>query len=174
MITDDQEEYQGIHMQLVRNVDCIIILYSLRDRKSYQDALEKLNWLVACLKEEETSRKETHEAREQIVMFVGGMCEEPNERDRVVSRDEGVEEAKRLGVRFGECPAKTGEGVDEAVVELVRERWRVIEEKKAGERTEVESIDASEKVNEKGRRSWGGRVAQLKGLLLCGNGKKEI
>jgi len=173
MIKGNEEEYQGIIMQVVRSVDCIIVLYSVRDRKSYQDAVEKLHWLVASLKET-TSMKEGHEAREQVVMFMGGMGDEPNERERVVSRDEGVEEARRFGVRFGECSAKTGEGVEEAVVELVRERWRVIEEKKPGETTEVEIIDAFKKESEKERRSWRGKVAQIKELLLCSNGKKDI
>jgi len=145
----------------------------VRDRKSYQDAVEKLNWLVASLKEEAAKGEEAHEVREQVIMFMGGTCQEPNEVERVVSRDEGKEEARRLGVRFRECSAKTGEGVEEGVVELLREQWRIIE-KKAGERTGAETKNSAEIEREKKIRGWRGKVAQLKGLLPRNNGKKDM
>jgi small GTP-binding protein len=114
MDTAGQEEYSALRDQYMKTGQGFILAYSITSGISFETA-HKLRMQILRIKEE---------CQDIPIMLVGNKVD--LEEERVVSRDEGEEMAKRCKAGFIEASAKHNIGVDEAFIQLVRliNAWR--------------------------------------------------
>lgn len=103
-----QMEYAGLWEDHIRTCDCIMLVYSIASRRSYQEVLYFI---------EEISRLTTAERLPMIL--VGNKCDLHHARE--VSMQEGQELADNIMCPFFETSAKSKVNVTEAFSEAVRE-----------------------------------------------------
>lgn len=118
--TAGQERFRTLTPSYYRGAQGIVLVYDVSSR----DSFEKLsNWLGEC---------ETYSTKLGIVkMLVGNKIDKTE--DREVSRQEGLDFARKHSMLFIEASAKTKEGVQCAFEELVE---KVIETPGLWEKTE--------------------------------------
>ena len=105
--TAGQERFKAVATQYIKSCDAILIVYAINDRKSF----EKINdWL------KEVEEKKNCNNKVPLVL-IGNKIDLENER--VVSKDEGEKLAKRYGIMFYECSAKSNINVCEAFQYLI-------------------------------------------------------
>ena len=114
MDTAGQEEYSALRDQYMKTGQGFILAYSITSGISFETA-HKLRMQILRIKED---------CQDIPIMLVGNKVD--LEEERVVSRDEGEEMAKRCKAGFIEASAKHNIGVDEAFIQLVRliNGWR--------------------------------------------------
>eukprot|EP00118_Oscarella_pearsei_P013307 m.105432 g.105432 ORF g.105432 m.105432 type:complete len:807 (+) comp37219_c0_seq1:49-2469(+) len=105
--TAGQEEYSAMRDQYMRTGQCFLVVYSIADRSSFDEASAMFDWIERI---KDTDKVPT--------VLCGNKCD--LEFDRVVSRAEGLLLAKRMACPFFETSAKTRQNIEEAVHELIR------------------------------------------------------
>ena len=114
MDTAGQEEYSALRDQYMKTGQGFILAYSITSGISFETA-HKLRMQILRIKED---------AQDIPIMLVGNKVD--LEDERVVSKEEGEEMAKRCRSGFIEASAKNNINVNEAFYQLVRmiNTWR--------------------------------------------------
>ncbi len=105
--TAGTERYKSLTKNYFRGSNGIIIVYSITDKKSFEDIS---NWI-------EQIREEIKD--DIIIYLVGNKCDLNN--NRVVSYEEGKKISENFHVNFYECSAKTGEGINPLFNDLINQ-----------------------------------------------------
>ncbi|KAF0382866.1 putative small G-protein Ras2 [Gigaspora margarita] len=122
--TAGQEEYTALRDQWIRDGEGFVLAYSISSRSTFE-RIERFHDQI-------TRVKDTHKFP---LMLVGNKCDKMTERE--VSREEGMNMARRLKCDFIETSAKTCVNVERAfygVVKMIRQNRQGIEirQKKKG------------------------------------------
>ncbi|CAG8514079.1 28134_t:CDS:2 [Gigaspora margarita] len=124
MDTAGQEEYTALRDQWIRDGEGFVLAYSISSRSTFE-RIERFHDQI-------TRVKDTHKFP---LMLVGNKCDKMTERE--VSREEGMNMARRLKCDFIETSAKTCVNVERAfygVVKMIRQnrQGNEIRKKKKG------------------------------------------
>ena len=103
--TPGQARYRFIQLSYVKGSDCIVLGYDITDRSSFE--------LIKYYYKEINYRAGDH----PIIYLVGNKIDLAEER--VISEEEGVSLAKELNIKYFGVSAKTGEGVNIFVEDMV-------------------------------------------------------
>jgi GTPase KRas protein len=106
--TAGQEEFACMKDQWIRGGEGFIIVYSITDRKSFDDVTKHREFIF-----------KVKDADCGPMVMIGNKCD--LETERHVSATEGAALAQNLGIKFLEVSAKSGKNVDETFATLVRE-----------------------------------------------------
>eukprot|EP01080_Neovahlkampfia_damariscottae_P004079 gene4079-7368_t len=106
--TAGQEEYKALRDQYMRNADGFLIVYSVIDRKTYEETSE-FTEQICRVKDADT----------WPMVLAGNKCD--LESERAVTKEEAKKTATEQSMGFIETSAKSRKNVDEAFYELVRE-----------------------------------------------------
>ncbi|RKP40355.1 P-loop containing nucleoside triphosphate hydrolase protein [Dimargaris cristalligena] len=105
--TAGQEKFRTLTSSCYRGVHGVILVYDVSRRDTFEHLDQWLNELNTYCSDQEV-----------VKMIVGNKID--MESERMVSRQEGADYARRTQSMFIECSAKTRVGVYQAVDELVR------------------------------------------------------
>ncbi|KAJ1564413.1 Ras GTPase ras2, partial [Cladochytrium tenue] len=105
--TAGQEEYTALRDQWIRDGEGFLLVYSITSRSTFER--------IERFKEQLVRVKDTEAVP---LMLVGNKCDKVGERE--VSREEGVQMARRLRCDFLETSAKTCVNVEKAFYNVVR------------------------------------------------------
>lgn len=108
--TAGQEEYASLQDQWIREGDGYLIVYSITNRQSLDEAV--ILW-------EKIARIRDEEAGQFPVVLAGNKCDLENERD--VSKKKGEEKAEKWQCPFFETSAKTKTNTEDCFHTVVRE-----------------------------------------------------
>ncbi|KAJ2725270.1 RAS1 protein [Coemansia sp. Benny D115] len=114
--TAGQEEYIALRDYHIRSGDCFVVVYSITDPRSLDEAEVIVNQVY-----------QTKESALVPIVIVGNKTDREN--DRKVATTEGREVAKRMGTGFYEVSAKTGHKIGNIFTQCVR-RIRHFEKQK--------------------------------------------
>ena len=105
--TAGQEKYKSIATSYIKNCNGIFLIYSINDRKSFENIEIWLN---------EVEEKKRYNYNVPLVL-IGNKIDLENER--VVSKEEGEKLAQKYDIKFFECSAKSNINVSEAFQYLI-------------------------------------------------------
>ncbi|CAH1756169.1 10820_t:CDS:2 [Entrophospora sp. SA101] len=105
--TAGQEEYTALRDQWIRDGEGFLLVYSISSRSTFE-RVERFRDQIIRVKDSD----------QVPLMLVGNKCDKITERE--VSREEGMNMAKRLGCEFIESSAKTCVNVERAFYTVVR------------------------------------------------------
>ena len=103
--THGQERYKSLSYNYIKNADGIILMYDITSQTSFDSISE---WM-------ENIRK--HKAEGFPIILVGNKCD--LEEDRVISKEEGEELAKKYGLSFYETSNKDNINIEESCLDLI-------------------------------------------------------
>jgi len=109
--TAGQEAYERLRLLSYPNTDVFLVCYSVDSRTSFNNILTQ--WIPEV----------RHQCPTAPIVLAGLKVDVRGSEDdkKMVSRGEGVKRSKQIGaVKFVECSAKSGEKLDEVIVECVR------------------------------------------------------
>ena len=104
--TAGQEKYRSIVQTYYKGAVGIILVYSVNDRKSFQNID---NWMKQI---------KTNAAENVVTLLIANKCDV---NDRQVEKSEGQRIADQYGIKFFETSAKEGINVQEAFYDLARQ-----------------------------------------------------
>ena len=113
--TVGQERFNSIARSYYKGVHAIILIFSVTDRKSFDNVQ---NWLNQ-IKEE---------VDEQVTLIL--VANKIDCENREVDSDEGEELANEFNIKFFECSAKTGRNIDLAFDELIKKMVKIVDKTK--------------------------------------------
>ena len=111
--TAGQERYKSISLNTVKNADGIILMYDITNQKSYDSISE---WMEKISENLESDIP---------IILIGNKCD--LNKERIISKEEGKELSNKYQLSFFETSNKTGENVEEAVLDLIN---KIIKTKK--------------------------------------------
>ena len=117
--TAGQERFKSMSVNVIKNVEGLILTYSIASRESFQN-LE--SWLKQLNDADDLSKKP--------IIIVGNKSD--LEATREVSKDEGKQFADNHGYHFFETSAKTAENVKEAFDDIFEQLYNRFEEEIKG------------------------------------------
>ena len=104
--TAGQEKFKSMVGSYFKNADCAYFVYQITNKESFENIN---NWIETCKRS----------ARGEVLMvLIGNKCD--LEKERKVSKEEGENLAQKYGIPFYETSAKTGENVQEAFTESLK------------------------------------------------------
>ena len=104
--TAGQDKFRAITRNYYKGARGIILIYDITNIKSYENIKKWINEI-----KEEISENVT-------IVLIGNKID--NEKERKISKEQGVKLANDYNVSFFETSAKTGEGINESVFYLVQ------------------------------------------------------
>lgn len=115
--TAGQERYHSIPQNLLRDVDGVLLVFDLTDRTSFEDkegkGVSKTLQLVDNWKTDNMS-----------TLLVGNKAEAEKHQ---ITRVEAEEYAQKLGVRYFETSAKTGQNIEAVFEEIVKQIYDTLD-----------------------------------------------
>ena len=115
--TAGQERFRSIAKNYIKKVNGIIVNYDITDKNSFSIADSWINEI-----------KNDSSLKEKPIFLVGNKSD--LEDIRKISKEEGEQLAKKYGIMFSECSAKTGENVDYIFNELIKKCYPLIKNAK--------------------------------------------
>ena len=103
--TSGQERFLSISLTSLKVCDGIILVYSVKDKKSFQN-IENF-WMNQI--------SDLIDVRQKSIILVGNKYDDFTDNENFVSKEEGIELAKRLNIPFFECSAKTKLNIKEMI-----------------------------------------------------------
>ena len=128
--TAGQERFKSITWNYFKKVDGIIINYDITDKHSFDEGGKWMNQI-----------KNDSSLREKVQFLVGNKNDLKEER--VIPKEDGEKLAKKYGVMFSECSAKTGENIEFIFDELIKKIYPL-----AKKRSEEEEEKRRRKIGE--------------------------
>ncbi len=119
--TAGQERFKSMSVNVIKNVEGLILTYSIASRESFNN-LE--SWLKQLNDADDLSKKP--------IIIVGNKSDLEDSRE--VSKEEGKKFAKNHGYNFYETSAKTAEGVKEAFDDIFEQLYKLFEEEITGKK----------------------------------------
>jgi len=104
--TAGQEKYKSMSRKGYQNADAIILVYDVKDKKSF----ESINTWVDDIKTN---------SKEDILMAL--LANKIDMNDRVISKEEGLKLAEKYNIKYFECSCKFDINVTETIVYLTQE-----------------------------------------------------
>ena len=104
--TAGQDKFRAITRNYYKGARGIILIYDITNIKSYDNIKKWINEI-----KEEISEKVT-------IILIGNKID--NEKERKISKEQGEQLAKDYNVPFFETSAKTGQGINESVLFLIK------------------------------------------------------
>ena len=132
--TAGQERYKSIAVNVIKNADGIILMYDITQQNTFESIS---NWMENIF---------SQKGKDFPVVLIGNKCDL---EERVVSKDEGEEMAKKYGLSFFESSNKTGENIEEAGMELINKIIEKKEKDKAFENEDDNQVKLRIKKNNK-------------------------
>lgn len=109
--TAGMEDDESLKATYIRNRDCFVLVYSITDRTSFEEIKEIHNDVI---------RFKTQSDSEKVSIIVIGNKNDLEDQ-RQVTLKEGQNLANEIGALFSETSALTGDNVENAVFEVVRQ-----------------------------------------------------
>ena len=119
--TAGQERFKSMSVNVIKNVEGLILTYSIASRESFQN-LD--SWLKQLNDADDISKKP--------IIIVGNKSDLEDSRE--VSTDEGREFADKHGYHFYETSAKTAEHVKEAFDDIFEQLYKLFEDEITGKK----------------------------------------
>ena len=132
--TAGQERYKSIAVNVIKNADGTILMYDITQQNTFESIS---NWMENIF---------SQKGKDFPVVLIGNKCDL---EERVVSKDEGEEMAKKYGLSFFESSNKTGENIEEAGMELINKIIEKKEKDKAFENEDDNQVKLRIKKNNK-------------------------
>ena len=115
--TAGQERYHSIPQNLLRDVDGVLLVFDLTDRTSFEDKEGKgVSKTLQLADDWKTDNMST--------LLVGNKAEAERHQ---ITRVEAEEYAQKLGVRFFETSAKTGQNIEAVFEEIVKQIYDTLD-----------------------------------------------
>ena len=102
-----QERYRSITNTTIQLADGFLMVFAVDNRKSF----EKVNDWIKFIDEHV-------DLKEKVLYLVGNKIDI---KEREVEKEEGEEFAKKMGIKYRETSAKTGEGTEEVFQEIYKD-----------------------------------------------------
>ena len=119
--TAGQERFKSLSIQVIKNSDAVILVFSVSDKTS----LSNLNiWLSKIIDTSDLSKKP--------IIIVGNKADITEGRQ--VKYEEGKQFAEEKGYKYFETSAKTGEGIKEAFNEIINQLFDIYEPEITGKK----------------------------------------
>ena len=134
--TAGQERFKSMSVNVIKNVEGLILTYSIASRESFQN-LE--SWLKQLNDADDLSKKP--------IIIVGNKSD--LEATREVSKDEGKQFADNHGYHFFETSAKTAENVKEAFDDIFEQLYKLFEDEIMGKKENKIKIELKNEVKKK-------------------------
>ncbi len=119
--TAGQERFKSMSVNIIKNVEGIIMVYSITSRASFNNLY---GWLEQLNNIDDLSKKQ--------VIIIGNKLE--LEEYREVSYEEGEKFAKENGFHFYETSSKTRRNVDEAFYDIFEQLYKKFEDEIIGKK----------------------------------------
>ena len=136
--TAGQERFRAITPNTLRNAEGIMLVFNITDSESFDDLKV---WLESI---------KTHFGEKNIpipIIIVGNKVDLEDKRD--VEKDDANKFAQENNFKYFETSAKTGEGVDNAVRELVRQILASKDKEDPGEKNNNIKLQGNKEDNQK-------------------------
>ena len=104
--TAGQEKFRSAVEKFFKKSDCVFLVYEITNRKSFENIS---NWIKECKR---------HASENVLIVLIGNKCD-LNEK-RQVTTEEGENLAKKYEISFYETSAETGENVQKAFTEFLK------------------------------------------------------
>jgi len=134
--TAGQERFKSMSVSVIKNVEGLILTYSIINRESFQNMD---SWLKQLNDVSDMSKKP--------VIIVGN--KKDLEEKRQVSTAEGKEFADNHGYKFYEVSAKSGENVKEAFFDIFEQLYKIFEEEITGKKVKKPQIELKKEPKKK-------------------------
>ena len=136
--TAGQERFKSMSVNVIKNVEGLILTYSIINRESFQNMdswLQKLN--------------DASDLSKKPVIIVGNKIDLEDKRQ--VTTKEGEEFAKNHGYNFFEVSAKTGKNVKEAFYDIFEQLYKIFEEEITGKKVKKPKLELKKETKKKKR-----------------------
>ena len=133
--TAGQERYKAITKCFFQRAQGIMIVYDVTNKKSFDD----LKFWVESIN---LQSKLTEDIENMPIILIGNKIDIPN---RVISKDTALNYAKEHNFDYYETSAKTGEGVDTAIKDLVKKVMSFIDKKNTRDNLKLNQGDKKSK-----------------------------
>ena len=130
--TAGQERFKSMSVSVIKNVEGLILTYSITNRETF---LNLPTWLDQLNNADDLSKKP--------VIIVGNKLD--LEESRVVSTQEGEKFAKEHNYHFYEASAKTGQNVQEAFNDIFEQLYKKFEDEITGTKAIKNKIKLEDK-----------------------------
>ena len=134
--TAGQERFKSMSVNVIKNVEGLILTYSIASRESFQN-LE--SWLKQLNDADDLSKKP--------IIIVGNKSD--LEASREVSKAEGKQFADSHGYHFFETAAKTAENVKEAFDDIFEQLYKLFEDEITGKKENKIKIELKNDIKRK-------------------------
>ena len=134
--TAGQERFKSMSVNVIKNVEGLILTYSIASRESFQN-LE--SWLKQLNDADDLSKKP--------IIIVGNKSD--LEASREVSKAEGKQFADNHGYHFFETSAKTAENVKEAFDDIFEQLYKLFEDEITGKKENRIKIELKNDIKKK-------------------------
>ena len=114
--TTGQERFRSIALNIVKNADGILLMYDITERDSFKAISEWMNSIKQI------------KQKDFPIILIGNKCD--LEENRIISKEEGEELAKKYNIDFFETSNKEGINIEESALKLIN---KTIEYKKLNE-----------------------------------------
>ena len=134
--TAGQERFKSMSVNVIKNVEGLILTYSIINRESFQNMdswLQKLN--------------DASDLSKKPVIIVGNKIDLEDKRQ--VTTEEGEEFAKNHGYNFFEVSAKTGKNVKEAFYDIFEQLYKIFEEEITGKKVKKPKLELKKETKKK-------------------------
>ena len=125
--TAGQERFKSMSVNVIKNVEGLILTYSIASKESFNNLSV---WLEQLNNADDLSKKP--------VIIVGNKLD--LEESREVSHEEGEKFAKEHNYNFYETSAKTGKNVKEAFFDIFEQLYKKFEDEITGKKSKKENI----------------------------------
>ena len=136
--TAGQERFKSMSVNVIKNVEGLILTYSIINRESFQNMdswLQKLN--------------DASDLSKKPVIIVGNKIDLEDKRQ--VTTEEGENFAKNHGYNFFEVSAKTGKNVKEAFYDIFEQLYKIFEEEITGKKVKKPKLELKKETKKKKR-----------------------
>ena len=131
--TAGQERFKSISYSTIQLADGFLMVFAVNNRKSFQKINE---WF--------TNISEHVDLKEKVIFIVGNKID----LVRQVEKEEGEEFANKMGIKYKETSAKTGEGTEEVFQDIyndIYERYKKQKHNNNDKRIKLDSKNHNKK-----------------------------
>ena len=119
--TSGQERYRSLPRSYYKNVDGILLLFDVHDKKTFDEVSIWMNEINEYSGKSETREDSGKKEKDLVIYLIGNKIDKNIEDDeeREVSKEEGEELAKKLGVKYYEVSCRWGLNIEEVMARIV-------------------------------------------------------